>query len=283
LKECTQIYSHKSLTDEKLNSSAIARNQPVRVRSYEELVETIAEISYRNQGYLPMFRGQNREYLSRGAKPGAQLLDSFHRPDVGSGRLSASEKQKRREVLEITVKNFVSFIEKSRYKDQFIRAEFAHTDELVWAVLQHYEVLPTPLLDLTQSIHVAASFAALNNKTDKAYVYMLGFESINANISCSWHERYQLIRLSSIMPKIARRPLYQEGYFLGDFPSKRSFVLEHRTDFSVRLMAKLVFNPCKDFFKSIPALPQKFLYPPDDEMKGLLEQFKKEYLPGLGV
>jgi hypothetical protein len=42
-------------------------------------------------------------------------------------------------------------------------------------------------------------------------------------------------------------------------------------------MAKFVFNPRqKDLFGKLRPLPKNFLQPPKDEMKELMEQFKKE-------
>lgn len=276
MKVLGNIYSHNSPKNRKRqNAREISQSVPLAAKSYGELIETIAEIAYHNQDCLPLYRGQKEDYQTGKGKSQSALFGILNRLE-GSSHAIGTQKAEQKKVLDAATKTFVPFIKKSRYKKDIIQTNFTYTDELVWAVFQHYGFLPTPLLDLTQSIHVAASFAALNNQTNKAYVYMLGFDSINANISYSWHERYQLIRLSSIMPKIARRPLYQEGYLLGDFPSKRSFQ-GNRTNFAVRLMAKFVFNPRqKDFFKPLKPLSKEFLLPMEDTMKELLEQFRKE-------
>src|SRR5207244_9915763 len=38
-----------------------------------------------------------------------------------------------------------------------------------WSILQHYEVVATPLLDLTHSLRVACSFAQLNSSDPTCY------------------------------------------------------------------------------------------------------------------
>jgi hypothetical protein len=128
------------------------------------------------------------------------------------------------------------------------------------------------LLDLTQSLTAACSFACLHTG-GKGFVYMLGFDGLSPTIFYSYRERYQLIRLSGIMPKTAKRPFYQEGYLLGDFPRERCFEAA-RTNFACRLLAKFSFET-KDFWTGgVRALPTSVLYPEADEMKQIAEKIK---------
>ncbi len=52
-----------------------------------------------------------------------------------------------------------------------------------WSILQHYEVIPTPLLDVTHSLRVACSFAQLAGTDPTCYVYVLGFPYSTNRIS----------------------------------------------------------------------------------------------------
>jgi hypothetical protein len=80
-----------------------------------------------------------------------------------------------------------------------------------WAILQHYEVCDTPLLDVTNSLRVAASFATNNPAAEGPVLYVLGVPSLSGSITASSEQGLQIIRLSSICPPEARRPYFQEG------------------------------------------------------------------------
>lgn len=277
MNELRDIYSHNSLRPPhtRERSLEIARSAPLKVKTYEELAEKAAEISYRNREYFPLYRGQAKDYQSSKGRPRSSLIGNFHRPGEGKQFLTGPEKTKRRERLEAAAKAFVRVIKEKAfpYRDDFIKDDFQFTDELVWSILQHYEILPTPLLDLTQSLSVACSFASLDRGGGNACVYMLGFEGISPNIFYSYRERYQLIRLSSVMPKIAKRPFYQEGYFLGDFPQGRCFE-EQRTNFACRLLAKFSFDPKTFWTSGMKALPRSVLYPRKDEMEQIMKRIE---------
>ena len=67
-----------------------------------------------------------------------------------------------------------------------------------WSILQHYEVCSTPLLDFTQSLRVACSFAYLNNNSDKAFVFMFGLPYLTNRISLNSEHDIVTVRLLSI-------------------------------------------------------------------------------------
>ena len=52
-----------------------------------------------------------------------------------------------------------------------------------WSILQHYEVCPTPLLDLTHSLRVACSFAFLNSEDADPLVFVFGLPYITNRVS----------------------------------------------------------------------------------------------------
>ena len=52
-----------------------------------------------------------------------------------------------------------------------------------WAVIQHYELWPTPLLDFTSSLRVAASFAfGCDRNAPEGFLYIVGVSQVWANL-----------------------------------------------------------------------------------------------------
>ena len=137
------------------------------VSSYFQLAKKIAELQFLNRDHVLLFRGQRSDHLT--TKGNSMLKASLFR--LGSSRLPTQkilenrfEKLKQAEdqlVKRYTEERLQGFERLKRYR--IIR----------WAILQHYEVCPTPLLDVTHSIRIAATFASRNNQTSEAYVFVL--------------------------------------------------------------------------------------------------------------
>ena len=131
--------------------------------------------------------------------------------------------------------------------------------ELQWSILQHYRVCATPLLDITQSLRVAASFA-LNSATDKAYIFVFALPYPQGTITYFTEDELLNVRLLSSCPSDALRPHFQEGFLVGTFPSrvKRK---QPSFDFGRRLVAKIEI-PKKGFWDSnFYAIPKDDLSP----------------------
>jgi hypothetical protein len=129
---------------------------------------------------------------------------------------------------------------------------------LRWAILQHYEVCRTPLLDVTASLRIAASFASIAAKSD-AYVFVLGVPNLSGAVTASSEANLQVVRLSSACPPDAVRPHLQEGYLLGEYPEIADFeqnanYSHYEMDFGRRLIAKFRYDPAT-FWKS-PNFPR---------------------------
>ncbi len=119
---------------------------------------------------------------------------------------------------------------------------------LRWAILQHYKVCGTPLLDVTQSLRVAASFASLENDSATGYVHVLGVPNLSGTLTASAEAGLQVIRLSGICPSSARRPHVQQGYLLGEYPEmgdwdQKAHYPQHEIDPARRLVAKFKLDP----------------------------------------
>jgi len=89
-----------------------------------------------------------------------------------------------------------------------------------WAVVQHYGLWPTPLIDVTSSLRVAAAFAlGWDTKTaSSGYVIVAGLPYGTGSIAFDIDEHIVLARLQAVCPPDARRPHLQDGYLVGRFP-----------------------------------------------------------------
>jgi hypothetical protein len=278
MKEIIDVfYTRKQ--DRTKKASEVACDAPTSVLSYQELVQRVTVLANKNRGYYLLYRGQDMEYKGNAAAEPAKLLPSFFRSPNQGGKLGKVVREERTKALESATKELVDM----KFGDSFYSADnLRRYNELAWALLQHYEIVPTPLLDLTGSLQVACSIATLSwekrkTETKEAVVYVLGFDEITPNISFSYNSGIQLIRLASVLPEIASRPLYQDGYLAGNFPPSDVFDKQNSPDFSARLIAKFSFYP-EDFWKKpFEKLGQDVLFPMNDKMAHQLQKLKKKF------
>jgi hypothetical protein len=137
---------------------------------------------------------------------------------------------------------------------------------LRWTILQHYEVCPTPLLDVTHSLRVAVSFAAERASNHSVMLYVFAVPQISGAITASAEAELQILRLSSICPPTATRPHFQEGYLLGNYPDiqspeeKEQYEL-YEVDFGRRLLCKFRLNLDHFWRDDFPQVSHDALYP----------------------
>ena len=246
----------------------VRRAEAFPVKTFRDLMQQVARLSYLNKDYLLFFRGQGANHVN---KVGAS---SFY-PSIFRGeRTSKAELEIRFDVLAGASKRLVEAFSKSGIDGS---SDIRKRRYIQWSILQHYEVCSTPLLDFTQSIRVASSFAFLNNSTDEAFIYVFGLPYLTNRISINSEHDLVNIRLLSICPPDALRPYYQEGYLAGtdeltiDFDSKEEF------DFNSRLIAKFKIPNNNSFWnKGFSAIPEIALYPRNDRIQKLCEELGKE-------
>lgn len=95
-----------------------------------------------------------------------------------------------------------------------------------WAVIQHYGLWPTPLLDFTTSLRVGASFAfGLDRRASEGFLSVVGVRGVRSDLMPlkrdDAHERKAgvlAIRLNSVCPPSAMRPHLQYGVLVGRYP-----------------------------------------------------------------
>ena len=238
-----------------------------RVKSFSELVKCIAELGSRNSRFNLLFRGQGNDYKDSNNR--TKLYPSIYRPVNSNGRLSTVKLQKRLKNL----KELIYALSKNR-KNLGLSGYLLKHQEYWEAIIQHYNLCPTRLLDLTQSIRVAATFALydINSNKDRedGFVYVLGFPHPNGSISTYADDELILVRLQSVCPPEAYRPHFQEGFLAGRWP--RSKTKDAEANFAYWLLAKyrLTNKNNKFFDKEFPPIPYRVLIPEKDPFKDKL-------------
>ena len=164
---------------------------------------------------------------------------------------------------------------------------YIHRHMLVrWAILQHYEVCDTPLLDVTDSLQVALSFAASGTETN-GYLYVLGLPHQNGPISVSVESMTQVVDLSKLCPPEVSRPHFQSAFLFADYPTAvYSEDLIHRAprveaNFSCRLLTKFKLNGLNTWIeKDFVPIPNGILFPNHrDRWFTMLNDIKKIVSP----
>lgn len=139
--------------------------------------------------------------------------------------------------------------------------------QILWSVLQHYEICDTPLLDITHSLRTACSFA-LGNNQEFGYLYVLAMPYLTNRITYNSEEDLILVRLLSISPPAAKRPFYQEGYVVGTPDVTDDYERKTELDVVNRLIAKFkVHNSVKFWGSDFSPLSNEYIYPEDDQFR----------------
>ncbi|ARO22870.1 FRG domain-containing protein [Rhizobium sp. S9] len=259
----------------KMRCLSIRRSKGCFVDSYIDLATKIASLQFKNPNYVMLFRGQKADYR----RPNRDHDISTLKPTIFRGVPSPSEKTltrrfeklRRAETLLITAYEQSGFPDLERLQRHRI---------LRWSILQHYEVCDTPLLDVTHSLRIAASFASAN-ADGEAFVFALGVPNVSGAITASAEAGLQVIRLSSVCPPAAVRPHIQEGYLLGEYPEmaemgQKELYPHYEIDFARRVAAKFRFDP-RSFWENsdFPQVGQLALYPnTNDPLFELTEAIK---------
>jgi hypothetical protein len=188
----------------------LASKEGHAVRSYVELLRKIAALSYHNSRFQLLFRGQCKDYrMNLRGEPAnrSSLFPSVLRPIAGPQR---------------------DLLLEGRF-ERLARAEALLAEELGdadvrklrivrWAILQHYEVCETPLLDVTLALQIALTFATSDPRSDEGYLYVFAVPQLTGPVSVSTESMTQTVDLSQVCPAEALRPHFQSGVLISDYP-----------------------------------------------------------------
>jgi hypothetical protein len=250
----------------------ILKSEPLRVYNYDQLVESIAQILHRNRNLTLLYRGQSTDY--KNSSGATTILPSIYRKDKSDKILQLKDRFKNLGNAVETLKKLFSEREVKLAGTSLINKY----PEIAWSILQHYEVCLTPLLDLTQSLHVACSFAFDRNEGKKGIIYVLGMPWANDAIGYNTFEELVNIRLLNVCPPQAKRPFFQEGFLVGTFPNYRLDDTKRieQFDLSRRLIAKFEIPILESFWgRGFSRIPTSKLYQEDDIVSEICEQIKQ--------
>ena len=253
---------------EQCGGRPVWRAPAYEVTTFRSLVEHVARLAYENRDELLFFRGQNRDYQSKAG--GTTLYPAIYRGDA----VPAGELRYRFERLERASQ---SLIEKWKQNNVEGLKDLRYKKYIQWSILQHYEVVDTPLLDLTHSLRVACSFAQLHAEDRWCFVYVVGLPYVTNRITINSEHDIVNIRLLSISPPSALRPYFQEGYLAGTADTTYEFDSKTELDFRNRLVAKFAIPRTTKFWgDGFDRIPESSLYPRGDEILDLCSQLKEE-------
>lgn len=249
-----------------IGSKPVGKAMPYPIKTYRQLVEQVAHLSYLNKDHLLFFRGQTQDYLN---KAGASTFyPSIYRED----NLQQQEVIYRFEMLDQASRQLKDLFTKTKVNGH---NDVSKKRYIQWSILQHYGVCDTPLLDFTHSLRVACSFAQQSVVKGNVFVYVFGLPYVTNRITINSEHDLVNIRLLSICPPDALRPYFQEGYLAGTSDITSDYDSKSELDFNNRLIAKFAIPNTKQFWgKELSKIPESMLYPKNDQIEELCKSIE---------
>jgi hypothetical protein len=256
------------------NCTKVRSSEAQPVTSFMALAGKVAELQFLNREFVLLFRGQSSDW--RNKKGNTTLKPSILRANDPTKNPSEEQLSRRYSLLQtaegLLVSHYTGMGSQRLQRQQILR----------WSILQHYEVCKTPLLDVTHSLRVAASFASADGNHE-AFVFVFGVPNLSGAVTASAEAGLQIIRLSSVCPPSAVRPHIQEGYLLGEYPEmtgidQKQHYRHYEIDFGRRLIAKFKFKstPFWRASRNFAKLPDEALYPEHDPLLTLATTIRKD-------
>ncbi|MFA5612002.1 MAG: FRG domain-containing protein [Anaerolineaceae bacterium] len=241
-----------------VGNDMIRRVAPYPIDTYPELVQEVADLAYLNKDFLLFYRGQDRDYLNKADT--STYYPTIYRKEV----LTAQEARLRFDMLELAEHQLADAFDSGELEG---RQDVRRKSYIAWSLLQHYGVCDTPLLDLTQSLGAAATFAQYNNEEERGVIAVFGLPYPTNRITYNSEHDLVIVRLLSVCPPMALRPNFQEGYLAGTMDITRDYADKSELDFNNRLIAKFSIPNDPSFWgKDFNPIPEQLLFPPDDSM-----------------
>lgn len=236
---------------------SVPRHDAFPVATYNELMRIVAELSYLNRDNLLFFRGQTRDH--RNKAEATTLYPSLYRKSIITRARLEYDFAMLKEISALLV-------EETRKYDRRAADEIRRKHYIQWSLIQHYEVHETPLLDITQSLRVACSFAQSEESgtaagaETRSFVYVLGLPYMPNGISINSEQEIVNIRLLSACPPLALRPYFQEGFLAGTTDITDNYDDKNELDFNRRLIAKFAIPNDDSFWNgNLHKIPKELL------------------------
>ena len=249
-----------------VGNDMIRRVAPYPIDTYPELVQEVADLAYLNKDFLLFYRGQDRDYLNKADT--STYYPTIYRKEV----LTAQEARLRFDMLELAEHQLADAFDSGELEG---RQDVRRKSYIAWSLLQHYGVCDTPLLDLTQSLGAAATFAQYNNEEERGVIAVFGLPYPTNRITYNSEHDLVIVRLLSVCPPMALRPNFQEGYLAGTMDITRDYADKSELDFNNRLIAKFSIPNDRSFWgEDFNPIPAHLLFPPDDNMAEIAHRVK---------
>jgi hypothetical protein len=253
---------------EPVSVAQVRESKGYRVKRYRQLAKCIAELGFFNQHFNLLYRGQDKDYVDKNKR--SKVYPTFFRPE--KNKVTASLIRKRAGDLT----NYLKELRKNQTQFSFHKGLSGYR-EYYYSLVQHYQIYPSPLIDLTQSLRVAATFA-LQNRSE-GYVLVFGMPHPHGSISHFVDQEMTLVKLQNVCPPTALRPHYQEGYLVGKLPTVLS-KKEAGDNLARRLIGKYMLDNSDGGFwdKGFEPIPNEALFPPKDPFNDQLIAIRKTEL-----
>jgi len=249
-----------------IGSKPVGKAAPFLIKTYRQLIEQVAHLSYLNKDQLLFFRGQTQDFLNKAGV--STFYPSIYRED----NLQQQEVTYRFEVLDQAARQLKDLFSKKKVDGY---SDVSRKRYIQWSILQHYSVCQTPLLDFTHSIRVACSFAQDSDTKENVFVYVFGFPYITNRITINSEHDIVNVRLLSICPPDALRPYFQEGYLASTSDITDDYDSKPELDFNNRLIAKFSIPNTKQFWgQGLSKIPNSLLYPEKDQIEELCKSIQ---------
>ena len=99
---------------------------------------------------------------------------------------------------------------------------------------------------------------------DRPVVYMIGMPYSTGPVTFDANSELYLMRLLSLMPPIAERPFFQEGFLVGSEFPRRDLKALHEADLSCRIIAKFeLAGDRKQWERDLGKVDRSAIYPND--------------------
>ena len=206
-----KVLKGKSLKDTLQSSWEVAEDEPLLACSYTELVDIVSFLSIMNKRHALYFRGQGENW---------PLIPSIFRPFWTSlsktwHSIGESVRERVWSALNEQTRDIVqSACERLPMPRPSTLRMFR---EASWAIAQHYELWPTPLIDITPNLRVAASFALWDGRAS-GHLYVVALPASTNSVTFDADQHVVLARLAAVCPPVAKRPHFQDGFLAGRFP-----------------------------------------------------------------
>lgn len=258
------------------------------VESYERLSYIAAFLAVMNKNMILLFRGQRQDFPLLRTLYRSMWTDEAVNKRLGSIAANRAEYWLSLPAVEKKVYEVLAGEGLPRWR----HLEDEHIRYARWAVIQHYELWPTPMLDFSTSLRVGASFALgptgkkkwrwPHRTFQEGYLYIAGTTRLRSDLMPLFRgkkdDKYEIaegflsIRLNAVCPPNAVRPHLQEGVLVGLYPVDNLGDLNpDRNNYGKRLIAKIRLVDRGNFWtKDFPCHTTDALLPAKDPLNDTL-------------